>query len=330
MNQRTRYISIILLAVFIVLGLVGCARVADLIGVISSEIVDPKADIDDYPMPGGWSGSRPPFANEREIFNSAMAGFSDVEYEPFLVASQTIGGGFNYTFIASSVPAGPDAETTTIRAHIFYPGANPAADPELREVWEVTPTEDGRFISSVLLFPVIEVGQWLENVFENTWSDITFELPIGFEAVDLSTIEPPPGQVYDFWLFHENQKTNIMLLYVDLQSGDPRDHTAEEYLDIVKGQLQSSARRDYEFAERLEHAFFAGKQYRVLRTTFTNKENPASGSGGQSSGSEVYFQDGYARKYGNAIVVFLAVYDSDTKDSVDTFFSSISQVMRRR
>jgi hypothetical protein len=298
------------ISVFI--GTTGCFDIARPINNLNNTGDESKPTNDDI-VSGGWSDSRFPYSNEIDMFNRAMAEFSEEVFEPFLVASQTIGGGFNYTFLASSETVGANEEKTTIRVHIFYSGNT----QELMEVWEVVPGENGSYTGSVMLYPVITVGEWVENTFINTWMGITFELPADFEVKDLSDIGQPPGQIYDFWLLHEDQKTNIMLLYVDLQSGDPRDHSAEDYLDITKEQLKNSPNRDYEFAERLDSRFIAGVSYRVLRTTFTDKNNQSGENG---------FQDGYARRYGNAIIVFLAVYDNDTKDSVDAFFSSISQI----
>jgi len=317
MNRRTQCITVLVLIVFIVFGTTGCIDIARLINNLNNIEDEPKTTNDNDIMPGGWSDLRMPYSNEIEMFNGAMAEFSEEVFEPFLVASQTIGGGFNYTFLARSVREGADEDIITIRVHIFYSGNT----PELMEIWDVVPGENGNYTGSVMLYPIITVGEWVGSTFINTWLGITFELPADFEVKDLSDIGQPPGQIYDFWLLHEDQKTNIMLLYVDLQSGDPRDHSAEDYLEITKGQLQNSPNRDYEFAERLDSRFIAGMSYRVLRTTFTDKDNQSGEHG---------FQDGYARRYGNAIIVFLAVYDNDTKDSVDAFFSSISQVLRRR
>jgi hypothetical protein len=141
-------------------GLVGCANITGIIdNVINNDnrFTDgPESDID-FPLAGGWSGSREPFANEREIFISAMAEFDDLGYEPFLVASQTIGGGFNYTFVANSVPVEPDDEITTIRVHIFLPATGHNINPELEEVWLVQPNDAGRFIGITKLYPIPEI-----------------------------------------------------------------------------------------------------------------------------------------------------------------------------
>ena len=152
--DRQKNIIIMLIIVFLVFGLAGCANIANIFDNVSHLTDEPGPSTDDYPMSGGWSGSRSPFANEREIFNIAMEGFDDLEYEPFLVSSQTIGGGFNYTFIANSVPAEPDAEIITIRVHLFNSAIGSDINPELKEVWLVEPADNGGFTGITKLYPV--------------------------------------------------------------------------------------------------------------------------------------------------------------------------------
>jgi hypothetical protein len=94
----------------------------------------------------------------------------DLEYEPFLVSSQTIGGGFNYTFIASSVPTEPGAEIITIRVHLFNSAIGSDINPELKEVWLVGPADNGRFTDITMLYPVTTNG---DSGDEPDKSDIT-------------------------------------------------------------------------------------------------------------------------------------------------------------
>ena len=154
-NTFIRCIASTLIMAFMILGLVGCSNAANLTDRVNRTADEPRTD---SPMPGGWSNSRAPFANEREIFNIAMEGFDDLEYEPFLVTSQTIGGGFNYTFIAISVPAEPDAEIITIRVHLFNSAIGSDINPELKEVWLVEPADNGRFNDITKLYPVTANG----------------------------------------------------------------------------------------------------------------------------------------------------------------------------
>jgi len=154
MNKRVKYIVIIVFFASIILGTLGCGNIANLIDGLNNTVDDPKTTNDDDIMPGGWSNSRAPYANELEIFNIAMEGFDDLEYEPFLVTSQTIGGGFNYTFIANSVSTDPNAETATIRVHIFNPAIGSDIKPELTEVWLVEPADNGGFTGIIKLYPI--------------------------------------------------------------------------------------------------------------------------------------------------------------------------------
>ena len=150
-NTFMRFIASILITAFMILVVVGCSSAANLTDCISRTADEPRTD---SPMPGGWSNSRAPFANERELFNIAMEGFDDLEYEPFLVSSQTIGGGFNYTFVANLVPADPNAKITTIRVHIFNPATGSDINLELKEVWLVEPADNGGFTGITKLYPV--------------------------------------------------------------------------------------------------------------------------------------------------------------------------------
>ena len=123
----------------------------------------------------------------------------------------------------------------------------------------------------------------------------------------------PPGQRDDFTLANDDYTAIISLTYIDVSSGDAKNHTAEDYLNITRRQLADSTKRKYTFSENLESATIAGREYLVMHTTYVNNETP----------EEVIYQDGYAHRFVNTMIVFITVYTYDTKDSVDLFLSSI-------
>jgi len=163
----------------------------------------------------------------------------------------------------------------------------------------------------------IVVGEWMEDTFANQWSNITFTLPPHYKAIynkDLNTI---PGQVNDFLLINDDQATNISLMYVDLSFGSQLNQTPESYLSTVRQQLSNSKNKDYQFADDYERISIAGEEYSVLRTEFVFKDGSAGNTG---------FQDGYVRSFDNTLIVFLAVYSEEQKDSVTSFFSTIDRI----
>ena len=161
----------------------------------------------------------------------------------------------------------------------------------------------------------ITAGEREGDVFTNAWSDVTFTLPSYYETIDLG--EDPPGQLTDFALLNHDGGTSISLIYVDLSYGSQQDLTAEGYLDTVQGQLKNSRNKNYTFADSYDRATIAGHEYSAMRSRFNFKESPMETPG---------YQDGYARKFDNAIILFLAVYSDDTKGSVDSFLSSVKQI----
>ena len=163
----------------------------------------------------------------------------------------------------------------------------------------------------------ITTGNWKENVFTNVWSDISFTMPSSFESVDVKELGAPiPGHVYDFFVNDENQKSGITLYYVDLTYGQQQNLSLEDYLNEVKSGLLNSPNKDYIFANGFSSAVIAGEDYLVLRSNYSFKG---------SAEKETYYQDGYARKIDDAMIIFLTVYSEETKETIDLFLSSISK-----
>ena len=164
----------------------------------------------------------------------------------------------------------------------------------------------------------IVVGEWNDNIFTNAWSNVTFELPSDYKVQPDSELGFVPGQKTDFFLVRDDQTANISLIYVNLYYGSQQELTAEEYLNIVKKQLAESKNKNYDFASDFESVVIAGEEYLVLRSTFSFKEASTNGT---------YYQDGYARKFDDSIIFFLANYSDDAKNSVASFLSSITKTM---
>lgn len=158
------------------------------------------------------------------------------------------------------------------------------------------------------------MGTWDGDVFTNEWTEITFEMPAGFKALATDAINLPYGQVADFQLLSDDGKTALALYYVDASFEETRDDTAEDYFNTTKEELAASTERDYILQENYEDAVIAGEEYLVMRAEYTDHDNP----------SEVVFQDAYARRWVDTMVLFLAVYSADTKDIVDSLLASIS------
>ena len=84
----------------------------------------------------------------------------------------------------------------------------------------------------------------------------------------------------------------------------------------MRRQLSDSPDRIWNFSENFEVVTIAGREYSVMRGEFSNREAP----------TEVAFQDGYAYRFVNTMILFLTTYIEDTKDLVNLFLSSIRQV----
>jgi len=159
-------------------------------------------------------------------------------------------------------------------------------------------------------------GTWNDGVFTNSWADITFELPLGFQVIPPNELRPVPGQRNDFTLINDDYSVVISLTYVNASSGDSRNYTEGDYLNIVREQLENSLSRTYTFSDDFDSATIAGKEYSVMRATFINNDNP----------TEVIYQDGYAHRFVGTMIVFITVYSDNIRDSVDSFLASIKQV----
>jgi len=159
----------------------------------------------------------------------------------------------------------------------------------------------------------IVAGKWNEGIFTNTWSNITFQLPAGFNVVTQAT--SVPQQVSDFTIANDDNSIIVSLTYIDVSSGDSRDYSAEDYLNMVKEQLAQNPNRTRTFQENFESMTIAGREYAVMRTTFFNNDNPTN----------VILQDGYAHRFHNTMILFLTIYPEDAKDFVESFLESIEQ-----
>ena len=152
-------------------------------------------------------------------------------------------------------------------------------------------------------------GKWDGDVFTNEWTRITFELPSGFSKSDGANL--PRGLKNDFTVANEDNSVLISLTYFDVSKNND---TAEDYLSSTRAQLADSPNKSYTFQENSESMTIAGNEYAVMRSQFFFDDNP----------TKVFHQDGYSYRFVNTMMVFIAVYTDDTKDSVDSFLASIN------
>ena len=157
----------------------------------------------------------------------------------------------------------------------------------------------------------LRTGDWDGNIFTNTWTNITFELPAEFWVVDSPSATF--GQVTDFHLMHDAGGTNISMTYIDVTS---QDGTAEDYLNMMKEQMANHAGRTRIFPDNFESTTIAGREFLVMRTRFFQDDNP----------NEIFFQDAYVYRFVGTMLLLLVTFSSDTMDSVSTFTSSIQSI----
>jgi len=162
----------------------------------------------------------------------------------------------------------------------------------------------------------MSAGSWSGDTFTNDWAGITFELPDGFRAMTAGEFpHDPPGQTTDVNLINEHSLAVISLIYVDVPSEDPQFQTAGDYLDRMRRQLTDYSRWEWAFPDVYEPVSIAGKEFLVKRAVFYDNESP----------DEFHYQDGYVYRFHDTLIVFLAAYNDDTRDSVNMFFQSIEK-----
>ena len=159
----------------------------------------------------------------------------------------------------------------------------------------------------------IQVGEWNDLDFVNHWSNIAFTLPLDYTVRHLEELDSIPGQTDDFFLSHIDKTASIALMYIDLLH-DRIDQTPEEYLNITISQLAGSANKTYMFNAEFKSVLIADEEYIVASSEFIFKDRP------RETGNH---QDGYVRKFDDALIVFLTVYSDNKKDSVESFLFSI-------
>jgi len=168
-------------------------------------------------------------------------------------------------------------------------------------------------ISRVIGSPLV-TGKWDGETFTNEWTGITFDLPTGFTVSDdNSTVRGYYAE--DFMIFSKDLEVVISLTYHDVTRGDKLDHTAEDYLDITRQQLQESPTKTYSFREPYENATIAEWDYVLVRGELFNNDDP----------TKVFSVDGYAHRFVGTMMVFIAVYRDDSKDIVRDFLGSLER-----
>jgi len=167
-------------------------------------------------------------------------------------------------------------------------------------------------VSGCMGSPLV-TGTWDGDTFTNQWTHITFELPSGFEVLSR---DRGPGWVDDFTIMNDDARVVIGLTYTDISHRDFDEYTAEDYLGIIRESLLDSQSRDFTFANDFELVTIAGREYVLMRGAYTYKDNPTEGA----------FHDIYAHRFVNTMMIFIAVYDEDARETVDAFLSSIGTI----
>jgi hypothetical protein len=177
----------------------------------------------------------------------------------------------------------------------------------------------------------LTMGRWNEdgNYFSNTWSGFSFHLPEGLYALSPTSEQrhPPPPlpfsgsrEVEDFTVLtaeNNGRRSSVVLRYVDVSSGERRNHSAEDYLNIIHQMFidNPSPRRTRTLIGDFETATIGAWEYTVMRWEVVEFD--------ESVGT--YYQDTYAFRWVNTMVVFIVTYDDGTKHLTDRFLSAINQ-----
>jgi len=97
----------------------------------------------DDPVVGGYSPDWAVTAQDMEIFDQAMEGFTGVSYEPALVATQVVAG-TNYRFTATATPVIPEPYSYTAYVYIFKPLNGPAELVNIEKASDPPPALEDR------------------------------------------------------------------------------------------------------------------------------------------------------------------------------------------
>ncbi|SFR67714.1 hypothetical protein [Anaeromicropila populeti] len=177
------------------------------------------------------------------------------------------------------------------------------------------------------------IGTWNENVFENTWLDMKFEIQddwniatdeeiaevIGAGAETMSELKGNSSEamkaaaelktVYGFMAADAENMINAQLVYENLAlSIGGTKYTEEEYLDTLEDSLLQVESIGYEVVDRTTEEL-AGKTFHCLKLS------------GYDGGM---YQEYYTYKMDKYMVAVIISYTPDKEDIRDEFVNSIA------
>ena len=158
-------------------------------------------------------------------------------------------------------------------------------------------------------------GAWEDEIFYNTWTHMSFELPQGFVVQPLLHTNRASGTVDDFRIRNDCIGIDISLKLIDVARGEMRDKTAEDYLNYIHSIMINSQAGTFTFNNDFEHIFIAGRDYAIMRGSLVNEE----------INMNVRY-DFYAHRFVNTMMVFTVVYSCNClSDDIYSFFNSINR-----
>ena len=172
----------------------------------------------------------------------------------------------------------------------------------------------------------MEMGQWTDNVFANSWFDIKVTIPDGYQVLDADEIQSLLGAgqkvivndgvmtedqieksegntIYDFYVYDSTGTSSLALGYEKLSSSVKE----ETYLKIVKENLESLNTLNYEIGD-FETVTVGKHEY--LRMA-------ASLNGG------AVIQEYYVHRNGGYMGFLIVTYNESTKEEIQSVVQQI-------
>jgi hypothetical protein len=176
------------------------------------------------------------------------------------------------------------------------------------------------------------IGAWNENVFENAWLNMKFEIPedwslatdeeiaqlmnLGAEAIDLegsgSDLLKKVSEiknVYGFLAYSPDSTSNLQLVYenLSLTLGGSK-YTEKEYIDSVVDLMLNNTAIEYTIEEQTT-VQLAGKDFELLRLSLYDG---------------AYYQDFYCHKVDNYMVNIIVSYMAENQADITDTVSKIT------
>ncbi|BCJ96922.1 hypothetical protein acsn021_44910 [Anaerocolumna cellulosilytica] len=176
------------------------------------------------------------------------------------------------------------------------------------------------------------IGTWNENVFENTWLNMKFEIPkdwslatdeeiaqlmdLGAEAIDLegsgSDLLKKVAEiknVYGFLAYSPDSTSNIQLVYENLAlTLGGTKYTENDYIESVTNLMLNNSAIEYTVEDQ-STVQIAGRDFELLRLSIYEG---------------AYYQDFYCHKVDNYMVNIVASYLADNQEDMKDILSKIT------